>query len=124
MTHSAEVKNIDQLVELAHDNNFDRRQRSIIEVINEAIDNFESAIKSLELSDAANADLERSMLDAAVHTALMMLELALYKRLVEGRDMPITKREAHDIEHSRWGKFVQSKSVLKYLGKIDDLEDL
>ena len=38
--------------------------------------------------------------------------------------MPITKREAHDIEHSRWDKFVQNKTVLKYLGKVNELEDL
>ena len=95
-----------------------------MEVIHEASDNFESAIKSLELSDAANADLERSMLDAAVHTALIMLELSLYERIIKGFDMPITKREADDIEHSRWGKFMQNKTVLKYLGKINELEDL
>ena len=95
-----------------------------MEVIHEANDNFERAIKSLELSDAANADLERSMLDAAVHTALIMLELKLYERIIQGHDMPITRREAHDIEHSRWDKFVQNKTVLKYLGKINELENL
>ena len=83
MTRSAERKNIDELISLVRANLVDRRQRSvIIEVIHEASDNFESAIKSLELSDAANADLERSMLDAAVHTAIIMLELALYERII------------------------------------------
>ena len=53
-----------------------------MEVIHEAYDNFESAIRSLELSDYANADLERSMLDAAVHTSLIMLELTLYDRII------------------------------------------
>ena len=55
----------------------------------------EEAINRLELSDAANADMERSMLDAAIYISLMILEMVLFLRIIEGKDIqPITKKEA------------------------------
>ena len=50
--------------------------------------------------------MERSMLDAAIYISLMILEMVLFLRIIEGKDIqPITKKEAHDIENSRWDKF-------------------
>lgn len=85
----------------------------------------EEAINRLELSDAANADMERSMLDAAIYISFMILEMTLYLRIIEGKDIqPITKKEAHDIENSKWDKFTQNATILKYLGSINALENL
>lgn len=64
------------------------------------------------------------MLDCAIHISLMLLELHLYERIIEGRDLPITHREADEVDDAKWSKFVQNKTITKYLSKIGDLEIL
>ena len=47
------------------------------------------------------------MLDFAIHIALIILELVLIERIIEGNDKPITKREADDIALGNWEKFLR-----------------
>ena len=54
----------------------------------------------------------------------MLLELHLYERIIEGKDLPITPGEAKQVEDGRWDKFCQNKTVQKYLAMIRDLQDL
>ena len=53
-------------------------------MIFKAYDSFKQAIQNLDLSDDANKDMERSLLDCAIHISLMYLELSLYERIIDG----------------------------------------
>ena len=48
------------------------------------------------------------------------------RQVIDGKDITISKRSADDVIHGNWEKFVikQSRSALKYLAKIDELEDI
>lgn len=65
----------------------DRRVQGIRESIRSAREAFASAIQNLDLSEETNMNPDRSMLDCAIHISLMFLELELYERIIEGRDV-------------------------------------
>ena len=80
---------------------------------------------NLELTEEANKNLERSVLDCAIHIALNMLELILIVRIIEGNNKPITIRDIDDVRVGNWEKFViDDKMTIKYLQMIPDLEKL
>lgn len=82
---------------------------------------------NMELSDEANSNPESSVLDCAIMISLNMLELNLYERQLEGKDTPITNRQADEISNGNWDKVITGpdrKTTLKYLGMIPDLERL
>ena len=96
----------------------DRRRDLINRDINEAKDCFVHAIQNLDLSDESNEDLERSVLDFAIFISLNVLELSLYERHINGKDMPISKKEADDVQKGNWDKFVTNTRAKKYLKMI------
>ena len=57
MTKSMEIDRLDQLTALAHDGNFDRREKSVRELFDDARDNFTMALQNLDLSPEANQNL-------------------------------------------------------------------
>ena len=95
-------------------------------LIRRANDSFTNAIKNLELTEAANFDIERSMLDYAIVISLSILELILFYRIIDGKDVPIPNEEAELVDKGQWKNFVKklNKTALKYLSMIDDLEKL
>ena len=101
-----------------------RRLEGIKSEINEAKESFFKSLSNLELSDEANQNLERSVLDCAIHISLNFLELVLIERIIDGKDIFISSGEADDIGNGNWEKFVQSKTILKYLSQIGELEKL
>ena len=100
----------------------DRRRDNIKKDINEAKDSFSNAIQNLELTEENNLNLERSMLDKAILLSLNSLELILYERIIDGKDVvKISKAEADDVGNGDWSKFVKNKTILKNLQKIREL---
>ena len=85
------------------------------------------AIKNLDLSDEANIDMERSMLDSAIHISFMLLEVTLYERIIEGQDERKTNEEVEkmlnqkNVDDSIWNGLISDERALKYLGKIGEL---
>ena len=75
--------------------------------INEARENLVEAFHNLELSREANENLERSLLDCAIHISLILLELSLIEKIKEGNLKPITKRAADDIAVGNWEQFLR-----------------
>lgn len=59
--------------------------------ISQAKDDLQAAISNLDLSEEADQNLERSMLDIAIHISLLILELSLYERIIQGQDRPLSK---------------------------------
>ena len=72
----------------------------------------------MDLSDESNEDLERSRLDFAIFISLNILELSLYERHINGKDMPISNRELDDVQKGNWNKFVTNGTAKRYLKKI------
>lgn len=70
--------------------------------VNEAKENLIEALSNLELSKEANENLERSVLDFAIHIALIILELSIIDRIKEGNLKLITKRAVDDIAVGNW----------------------
>ena len=94
---------IDELVASNQRETYDRRRNGIKVLINLAKDDFFTAILNLDLSDEANSDMERSLLDCAIHMSFMILELTLYERIIEGHDSLATVEEADAVyKHNNW----------------------
>lgn len=55
---------------------------------------FSHAISNLELNDQANANMERSLLDVAIFISLSILELILHVRIIDGKDVHMSNRDA------------------------------
>lgn len=70
-----------------------RRLEDIHSEIQEAKINFAEAIDNLELTDEANYNLERSVLDCAIHISLITLELTLIERIIQGNDRNLNAHE-------------------------------
>ena len=104
----------------------DRRRDHVKQLIRRANDSFTNAIKNLELNDEANFDPERSMLDYAIYISLAILELILNFRIIDGKDVTITKHQADQVDKGQWKQFVKklNRTALTYLDMIDDLERL
>ena len=104
----------------------DRRKDNVKSLIRRANDSFTNAIKNLELNKAANDDIERSMLDQAIYISLNILELILHFRIIDGKDVHITKEQAELVDKGKWKQFVKklNRTALTYLDMIDDLERL
>ena len=64
------------------------------------------------------------MLDIAIFISLNILELTLYERHIDGKDMPIVKGEADQVSKGIWDKFMTNNTAKKYLKKINELEAL
>ena len=71
----------------------------------------------MELSDEDNKNLERSVLDCAIHIALNMLELMLIERIIEGNDKPLSVRDIDDVREGNWEKFIskEDEMTVRYL---------
>ena len=63
------------------------RQNGTRAIITEAVDSFMAAISNLNLSGDELEDMERSLLDTAIFIALSILELQLYERIIDGKDI-------------------------------------
>ena len=95
------------------------------DLIDDARDNFTFAVQNMDLSPEANAHLERSLLDCAVHISLFMLEIALYERIIIGKDSkPLDVREIDMIEEGRWDHIIKNKTTIFFLNQIKELERL
>lgn len=68
--------------------------------------------------------MERSLLDTAINVTLMILELQLYERIIEGKDTVQAEHVIEEIQNGDWRSFTKEKTILKYQGMIGDLEDL
>ena len=64
------------------------------------------------------------MLDVAIFISLNILELILHCRIIDGKDVPISNRDAEEVDRGNWDKFIikQNRTALKYLYKIGELE--
>ena len=87
---------------------------------------FSHAISNLELNDQANMNMDKSFLDVAIFVSLSILELILHCRIIEGKDVPMSNREAEEVDRGDWDKLLikQNRTALKFLYKIDELEVL
>ena len=94
------------------------------QLVRKANDCFGMAISNLELNDEADWNYERSVLDVAIYISLNILELILYYRVIDGKDQPLKKHEADQVDRGNWEKFLKNhnRTALKYLKKIDQLE--
>ena len=87
-----DVENDASMLDILMDNQqnrelYDRRVQGIRESMKNARGAFASALQNLDLSEETNMNPDRSMLDCAIHISLMFLELELYERIIEGRDV-------------------------------------
>ena len=48
------------------------------------------------------------MLDMAIYISLNILELVLYYRSIEGKDMPISNRDTEEVDKGNWEQFLAS----------------
>ena len=64
----------------------------------------------MELNDDADRDLERSYLDMAIYISLNILELVIYYRSIEGKDMPISNRDTEEVDRGNWEQFLLSSN--------------
>ena len=78
----------------------------------------------MDLNEDSINHMERSLLDIAIVISLNILELILHYRIIEGKDVPISKREADDVDDGIWEKFIerQNRTALKYLKMIGRFE--
>ena len=99
-----------------------RRQGNSIKV---AKDSLLEAIENLDLSEEANKNLERSVLDIAILISFIYLELLLYERVIEGRDTRLTSKDAGMVhDRGEWSTLTKNATILKYLGMVGTLRDL
>lgn len=69
--------------------------------------------------------MERSYLDCAIHISLMILELQLYKNIIEGKDVTISPEVAQQVQRGNWSSFIKKNpTALQYLGMLKELEAL
>ena len=102
----------------------DRRVQGIRESIKNAREAFASAIQNLDLSEETNMNPDRSMLDCAIHISLMFLELELYERIIEGRDVNNSLDEIKQIREGKWKSVVKNPNIRQYLGQLPSLTSL
>lgn len=50
------------------------------------------------------------MLDMAIYVSLNILELVLYARSTEGKDLPISQRDTEEIDRGNWEQFLLSSN--------------
>lgn len=82
---------MDRLIKDAQEDLNRRDKRKVSRQISQAKDDLQAAISNLDLSEEADQNLERSMLDIAIHISLLILELSLYERIIQGQDRPLSK---------------------------------
>ena len=82
---------MDRLIKDAQEDLNRRNKRKVSRQISQAKDDLQAAISNLDLSEEADQNLERSMLDIAIHISLLILELSLYERIIQGQDRPLSK---------------------------------
>ena len=80
---------------------YGRHQNVILNLINEAKEDFSSAIENLDILNEANIDVESSMLDSAIHISLMLLEITLYERIIKGQGERKMKEEAEVVLYNK-----------------------
>ena len=76
---------------------YNSRQNGIKDVIKESKRSLESAISNLNLNEDADHHLDTSYLDCAIHISLMILELQLYNRIIEGNDIKISQNAVQQV---------------------------
>ena len=100
------------------------RQNGTRAIISEAVESFKQAISNLNLSRDELEDMERSLLDTAIFIALSILELQLYERIIDGKDINSQENVNEEIQNGNWSSFVKNKAVLSLIGKIKKLEEI
>ena len=56
--------------------------------------------------------------------SLQILELSLYERVINGKDVNISKKEADEVRDGNWEKFLQNNTARKYLNQMEKLKEL
>ena len=70
-------------------------------------------------------DLLTSYLDSAIHISFIILELELYKNIIEGKDVQISLEIALQVQNGDWTSLLKKReTALHYLNMIGDLSDV